>query len=209
MARGTVRDLAAPYSRHVESIVVADALPGAAREIVAAIADRRTSAVALDVRDGAALRQALGQADLCINSVPTFAGHQMAIFEALRSGNGRDLRRLRWHGCLYGKAEAAACPLRGRRRDRYHRTRRRSRNLEHAVPGGGGAARPDRSHQPLLGGQAGWAGKSGPRASLCRFDRARRICQSLAAVSRGALREMPPLSGHEVLDLPEPWGRTD
>ncbi len=25
----------------------------------------------------------------------------------------------------------------------------------------------------------------------------------------GSLREMPPLSGHEVLDLPEPWGRTE
>ena len=82
MARGTLKDLLAPRSRHVECVVAAD-LPGARLDALQAeINDPRLRRLALDVRNAAALRDALREVDLCINAVPTFAGHQMTIFDA-------------------------------------------------------------------------------------------------------------------------------
>ena len=82
MASGTVRYLAASYSRHVDELVVADTSGARAAALVREIGDARLKSIALDVTDAAALRNALQSADLCINAVPTFAGHQMSIFEA-------------------------------------------------------------------------------------------------------------------------------
>src|SRR3546814_13480429 len=53
-----------------------------AQALVHEIGDGRLKAAALDVTDGAMLRAKLEVTDLCINAVPTFAGHQMAIFDA-------------------------------------------------------------------------------------------------------------------------------
>lgn len=46
------------------------------------MADERLEVHTLDVSDGTALLAALEGADICINAVPTMAGFQMAIFEA-------------------------------------------------------------------------------------------------------------------------------
>ncbi len=207
MARGTVRDLAAPYSRHVESIVVADALPGPAQEVVAAIGDRRVSAVTLDVRDGEALRRVLSQADLCINAVPTFAGHQLAIFETcLEAGvtyadyGGMGVYTVRQKQQHARWQVAGVTAVIGLGADPGI-----SNMLCRAV-----AERLDRIDRIGLY----WAAKRiGPECPVLVPPYAvSTVLGEYANPSQqfldGALQEMPPLSGHEVLDLPEPWGRT-
>ncbi len=82
MASGTVRDLVASYSRNVDAVTVADTSIERASALTGALGDARLTPAALDVADGAALRTLLEGADLCVNAVPVFAGHHMAIFEA-------------------------------------------------------------------------------------------------------------------------------
>ena len=82
MASGTVRDLTASYSRNVTDIVLADISAEPLQRLAATIGDPRVSSIVLDITDSASLGAALRRADLCINAIPTFAGHQMAIFEA-------------------------------------------------------------------------------------------------------------------------------
>lgn len=82
MAQGTVRDLMAGYSRNITELVVADLSLGKIEALSAEIGDQRIRPLVLDVADRERLLAELAKVDLCINAVPTFAGHQMAIFDA-------------------------------------------------------------------------------------------------------------------------------
>ena len=82
MGSGTVRDLVAEQSSGVSTLHVADTNLARVTALTDAIADHRLVPHALDVADSAALAALLKGMDLCINAVPTLAGHQMAIFQA-------------------------------------------------------------------------------------------------------------------------------
>jgi len=80
MASGTVRDLISPQSSGVEKIYVADVDMARAQRLVETLKDPRLTAVELDVSDPARTKSLIEKGDICINAVPTFAGHQMTIF---------------------------------------------------------------------------------------------------------------------------------
>ena len=84
MGAGVVRDLVSPQSGGGHVIVAADLSLDHVRKAVAEYDAARISPLALDVSDPGALAAALEGRDLCLNSVPTFAGHQMTIFNACR-----------------------------------------------------------------------------------------------------------------------------
>lgn len=83
MGHGVLRDLVSnraicPISR----IMVCDASAGRIATLLEELNDGRLEPRVLDVADANALRTSLSGMDLCINAIPTLAGHQMAIFEA-------------------------------------------------------------------------------------------------------------------------------
>lgn len=84
MGQGIIRDLLSDRAIiEIEELRVPDASPERLRALEAEFgADARLRLSRLDVTDAAALGRALGGADLCVNAVPTLAGHQMRIFEA-------------------------------------------------------------------------------------------------------------------------------
>src|SRR5271170_4128516 len=80
MGAGTVRDLLSPLSAGITRVIVADA--NAERLAALMPKDPRLETRVVDIAERTGLRELLGDCDLCINAVPTFAGHQMSIFEA-------------------------------------------------------------------------------------------------------------------------------
>lgn len=208
MASGTARDLAAPYSRHVDELVIADVSLDRAQALVREIGDRRLKPVALDVTDGAGLRALLAEADLCVNAVPTFAGHQMAIFDACLETRttyvdygGMGVYTVKQKARHAAWAEAGVTAVLGLGSDPGI-----SNILCKAV-----AERLDRIDRINLY----WAAKKfGPESPvLVPPYSVPTVLGEYANPSKqfldGALRDVPPLSGHETLLLPEPWGRTD
>jgi saccharopine dehydrogenase-like NADP-dependent oxidoreductase len=207
MASGTIRDLVAPYSRNVERIVVAEPALERAHHLVETLGDPRLEALQLDVRDGLALRTALAGSDLCINAVPTFAGYQMAIFEACFEARVAYVD--------YGGMGVFTV------KQKAHHERWRAAGLT-AVLGLGAdpgisnvickvvAERLDSIERINLFWAAKKFGAESPvleppyAVSTILAEYANPSQQFLA----GALREVPPQSGQEVLDLPEPFGRT-
>lgn len=207
MASGTVRDLVASRSRNVDHVVVADTSLDRVHALLAELGDDRLSPLALDVSDRAALAAALAGRDLCINAVPTFAGHQMAVFEA----------------CF--EARVAYVDFGGMGvftvKQKAHHDRWREAGLT-AVLGLGAdpgisnvicravAERLDRIERINLY----WAAKTfGPESPVLEPPYA--VSTILAEYANrsqqfldGALRDVPPRSGVEVLRLPEPFGET-
>ncbi|MEM9439235.1 MAG: saccharopine dehydrogenase NADP-binding domain-containing protein [Pseudomonadota bacterium] len=83
MGEGIVRDLVTDRTIvELTSIRVCDLSEERLRALAAGIDDQRIDLCHLDVTHPERLREAIKGADLCINAVPTMAGHQMAIFEA-------------------------------------------------------------------------------------------------------------------------------
>lgn len=82
MSAGTARDLLSNLSSGVTKVLAADSNPERLEELKKALPDPRLETRVFDVTDRVALRKLLWECDLCINGVPTFAGFQMAIFEA-------------------------------------------------------------------------------------------------------------------------------
>lgn len=82
MASGTVRDLVATGRDLFREITVADMAAGRAEELIADIGAGCCRAATVDVSDERTLHALLASADLCVNAIPTFAGHQMRIFGA-------------------------------------------------------------------------------------------------------------------------------
>lgn len=208
MARGTVRDLLSPLQTRVGEVVVADVTVERGQELKREIGDARLTAVALDVRDGAALAALLNQADFCINAVPTLAGHQMAIFAACLAarkpyvdygGLGVFTVEQKKHHHAWKQAGVAA--VLGLGADPGI-----SNMLCKAV-----AERLDRIDRINLF----WAAKNlAPESPvLVPPYSLRTVLAEYANPSRqflnGRLAEMPPQSGKETLILPEPWGRTE
>jgi saccharopine dehydrogenase-like NADP-dependent oxidoreductase len=207
MASGTVRDLASPLHTRITEIVIADQSIERCRALAAAIGDPRLKAAALDVREGDQLAALLQTADLCINAVPTLAGHQMAIFEACLAarrpyvdygGLGVFTVKQKQQHAAWRQAGVTAvlglgadpgisnmlCKAVAERLDRIDRI-----NLYWA-------AENFAPESPVLV----------PPYSL------RTVLAEYANPSQqflgGKLTEIPPQSGQETLVLPEPWGRT-
>jgi saccharopine dehydrogenase-like NADP-dependent oxidoreductase len=82
MSAGTARDLLSNLSSGVTKIVAADASADRLDALKKSLPDPRLHTRVFDVNDRAALLSLLADSDLCINGVPTFAGFQMTIFEA-------------------------------------------------------------------------------------------------------------------------------
>jgi saccharopine dehydrogenase-like NADP-dependent oxidoreductase len=209
MGSGTARDLVSAQSTGVERVLVADtSLERARAACRAAGGDPRLEPVALDVTDAAGLGRLIAAADLCINAVPTFAGHQMAIFEACLAarrpyidygGLGiftvrQKAEHQRWMAAgvpaVLGLGadpgiSNLACKTVAERLDTIDRI-----NLYWAATTIG-------SEVPVLV----------PPYSIAT------VLAEFAHPSKqfldGKLVEVPPQSGREVLDLPEPFGRTE
>lgn len=118
MGQGIARDLLGPHGIiEVADLRVCDTDPARLDALAEALGDARMSTHVVDVTDRAAVPGVLDGADLCINSVPTLAGHQMAIFEAaLTAGvHYTDLgglgtytvKQLEWHDRFAGAGLAA------------------------------------------------------------------------------------------------------
>jgi len=82
MSAGTARDLLSNLSSGITKITAADASPDRLAALKKSLPDPRLHTCVFDVNDRSALLKLLSDCDLCINGVPTFAGFQMAIFEA-------------------------------------------------------------------------------------------------------------------------------
>lgn len=88
MGQGIVRDLISDRTIvELSSIRIADFSMNRLKRLADELDDPRIELVELDVTHPGQLKDAIKGAHLCINAVPTMAGHQMAIFEAaLRAG---------------------------------------------------------------------------------------------------------------------------
>ena len=207
MGAGIVRDLLSPQSDNGNHIIAADLSLERVREVIAEFDAGRVRALALDVTDSRALAKVLTGSDLCVNAVPTFAGHQMAIFDACLKA-----------GCVYAdlggmgvytvlqKAEheswcaAGAMAVLGLGADPGM-----SNVICRAV-----AERLERIDKINLYWAAELTGPENP--VLVPPYNIETVLGEYANPSQqfldGALREVPPQSGHEILQLPAPWGET-
>ena len=82
MSAGTARDLLSTLSSGISKVTAADSSAERLAALKKSLADPRLHTQVFDVRDKAAMLSLLTDCDLCINGVPTFAGFQMAIFDA-------------------------------------------------------------------------------------------------------------------------------
>ena len=80
MGAGIVRDLVSEQSDGINEVIVADNNKTGIDRLKKSIADIRVKYIELDVRNNSLMQELLSNADMCINSVPTFAGVQMEIF---------------------------------------------------------------------------------------------------------------------------------
>ncbi len=83
MGQGIVRDLISDRAIvTIDEVRICDNHRPRMEALRAELGDPRIVLVDLDVSDAGQIAAALSGADMCINSVPTLAGHQMRIFEA-------------------------------------------------------------------------------------------------------------------------------
>jgi saccharopine dehydrogenase-like NADP-dependent oxidoreductase len=208
MASGTVRDLLETGRDLFEDIVVADSAYERAAQFVDSLSDPKCRAASIDVADEVALADALAKADLCINAVPTFAGHQMRIFDACLAA-----------GTTYADyGGMGVFTVKQRMRADEWRARGATAILGlGADPGISNiicravADRLDRIDRINLYWACKLIGAENP--ALAPPYALSTILGEYANPSQqfldGALREMPPQTGHETLELPEPFGSTD
>lgn len=207
MGAGTARDLLSNLSSGVARVIVADANPDRLDALKKSLPDPRLETRVFDVTDRNTLLSLLKDCDLCTNGVPTFAGFQMAIFEACLAakrtyvdygGMGvytvqQKAQHARWK-------EAGVTSVIGLGSDPGL-----SNILCRAV-----ADQFDRIDRINLY----WAAtKVGPESPvLVPPYSLSTILAEYANPSQqfldGKLREVPALSGMETLELPAPWGRT-
>lgn len=207
MGAGTARDLLSDLSSGIAEVIVADANQDRLEALKRSLPNPRLKTRVFDVNDRSALRALLDDCDLCINGVPTFAGFQMAIFEECLAAK----RTYVDYGgmgiyTVQQKAQHAAWKQAG----------------VTAVIG--------------LGADPGLSNVL-CRAAADQLDRIDRINLYWAACKLGAespvlvppysistvlaeyanpskqfldgqLQDVPALSGREVIELPQPWGRT-
>lgn len=208
MGAGVVRDLLSPQSDTLSHVVAADLSIERVREVTQDFDAGRVRPLALDVTDTRALAKALTNNDLCLNAVPTFAGHQMAIFDACRMA-----------GCAY--ADLGGMGVYTVLQKAEHDTWRAAGAM--AVLGLGAdpglsnvicravADRLERIDKINLYWAAELTGPENP--VLVPPYNIETVLGEYANPSQqfldGALREVAPQSGHETLQLPAPWGETE
>lgn len=208
MGSGTVRDLVSDLSPGVTQVIVADTELARVRRLADALDDPRLDPVALDVTDAAALDAVIRRADLCVNAVPTMAGHQMAIFHACLAARvpyidygGLGIYTVKQKAEHAAWAEAGVTAVLSCGADPGM-----SNMICRAV-----AERLDGIARIDLYWAATLVGPESPvlvppyAVSTVLTEYARPSQQFLD----GRLTEVPPMSGRQVLDLPEPWGRTE
>jgi saccharopine dehydrogenase-like NADP-dependent oxidoreductase len=207
MGAGTVRDLLSELSSGVDRIVVADGFVDRLEALAAKIDDPRLYTAGLDLDDSASLSLLLHEADVCINAVATFAGYQMEIFEACLA-SGTPYVDYGGMGVFTVKQKA-------------EHERWRTAGVT-AVLGVG--ADPGLSNiicravadklETIESINLYWAAAAvGPESPvLVPPYAASTVLSEYANPSQqfldGRLTEVPPQSGEEVLDLPQPWGTT-
>jgi saccharopine dehydrogenase-like NADP-dependent oxidoreductase len=208
MGSGTVRDLVSPLSHSVDRVVIADTSQERMEQLVQDLNDSRLSTVLLDVTDRDATLMLLRDADLCINAVPTFAGYQMDIF----------------HYCL--EAKIPYVDYGGMGVYTVKQKKEHAQWLDSGVtavlglgadPGMSNmickavAERLDTIDKINLYWAASAEGAENPllvppySESTVLGEYANNSQQFL----NGELTEVGPQTGKEVIDLPEPWGRTE
>ena len=207
MSMGTARDLLSPLSTGITSVLAADANADRLAALKKSLPDARLQTRVFDVNDRAALSSLLSDCDICVNGVPTFAGFQMAIFEACQQANRpyvdyggmgvytvkQKAQHAQWMG-------AGATAVIGLGSDPGL-----SNIICRAV-----ADRLDRIDRINLY----WAAtKIGPESPvLVPPYSLSTVLAEYANPSQqfldGRLQEVPALAGAETIDLPEPWGRT-
>ena len=80
MGSGVVRDLVSKESRDVEKVIVVDTTLRKMEMLVEELRDKRLEVARLDVTVKESILDLLKEVDVCVNTVPTFAGHQMDLF---------------------------------------------------------------------------------------------------------------------------------
>jgi len=209
MGCGIIRDLISERSIcPIREIRVCDLSRERMDRLIADLNDPRLSSHVLDVGNRAQLHGVLAGVDLCINSVPTLAGFQMAIFEAALAA-GVDYLDLGGLGIFTTQQKAA--------HDRF-----RSAGVT-AVIGAGSDPGMSNVICRLVADELDsierinlyWAcERVGPESpvltppyslSTVLAEYARPSIQFLA----GQHTEVAPLTGLETLELPEPFGKTD
>lgn len=207
MSAGTARDLLSELSSGITKIIAADANAERLGLLEKSLADPRLETRVFDVNDRAALLALLQDCDLCINGVPTFAGFQMAIFDA----------------CLASKRPYVDYGGMGVYTVKQKAQHERWRSIGVTAVVGLGSdpgmsniicrAVADRldciDRINLYWG----ATKIGPESPVLVPPYS--VSTVLAEYSNssqqflnGKLQEVPPLAGAETIELPEPWGRT-
>lgn len=209
MGSGIIRDLISERAICPISVIEVCDLDGAAIEgLIGDLQDSRLSRRVLDVRDGASVQAVLETVDLCLNAVPTLAGHQMAIFEAaLRSG----VRYVDLGGLgVYTVQQKAA-------HERF-----KSAGVT-AVIGAGSDPGMSNVICRLVADELDqierinlyWAcERFGPENPVLTAPYS--LSTVLAEYARSSIqfldgkhREVAPLTGWETIELPEPWGPTE
>jgi saccharopine dehydrogenase-like NADP-dependent oxidoreductase len=208
MASGTLRDLAKSAKTSIDALIVADSDFDRAARLVAEVGDPRARATKVDVADDRALNAAIADCDLCINAVPTFAGHQMRIFDACFA---RQRIYVDFGGMGVYTAEQK------KQHERWRKAELTAVLGLGADPGISNmickavAERFDRIDRINLYWAAARFGQESP--ILVPPYAISTLLAEYGNPSRqfldGALREVPPRSGRETLVLPEPWGRTE
>jgi len=208
MGSGTVKDLVSELSSGVESIVVADNSMSRMDDLLTELNDSRISSVMLDVTDKVACMALLTAADICINAVPTFAGYQMDIFEyCLAAGctyvdyggmGVYTVKQKQQHQEWLAKGATAVLGLGA--------DPGMSNMICKAV-----AERLDSIDKINLYWAASAIGPENPilippySESTVLGEYANPSQQFLD----GALKEVAPQTGNEIIQLPEPWGETE
>ncbi len=208
MGSGTVRDLVSPLSGGFEKLVVADVTVERAKALCDALGDDRLVPIAVNVSDSDALTSVLKGKSLCINAVPTMMGFQMDIFQACLDagvpyidygGLGVYTVKQKAEHDAWLKAGLPAVLSCG------------------ADPGMSNlickavAERLDSIDKINLYWAATVIGPESPvlvppyAVSTVLTEYAYSSQQFLD----GRLQDVGPMSGVEVIDLPEPWGRTE
>lgn len=208
MASGTVKDLVSNLSNAPDRIIVADRDERDCRAVIERLGgDARLEARAIDAADRSALVALLRGAEVCLNGVPTFADHQMTIFEAcLEAG---------CHYVDYGGMGVYTVRQKARHED-WRRAGLTAILSLGSDPGLSNvlcravADRLDRIDRINLYWAAEAEGPANP--VLVPPYNVATVLGEYANASRqfldGRLVDVPALSGFETIELPPPWGPT-
>ncbi len=207
MSAGTARDLLSKMSSGVTKIVAADANVERLDALKSSLNDSRLETRVFDVNDRSALMALLADCDICVNGVPTFAGFQMAIFEACLAAKrayvdygGMGVYTVKQKAQHEAWKKAGVTAVIGLGADPGM-----SNIICRAV-----ADRLDRIEKINLYWGATKIGPDSPvlvppySVSTILAEYGNPSQQFLD----GRLQEVPAQAGAETLDLPQPWGRT-